>query len=68
VGGVQLLAGHFRQPDMPDLALLDQLGECANGVRERHLGVDEVEVVQVDVIGAEAQQGGVDGGLDVIGV
>jgi hypothetical protein len=37
-----------------DLAVLDEVGECADGVLDRCARVDAVLVVEVDVVGAEA--------------
>jgi hypothetical protein len=48
-----------------DLALGDELGQCADSVLDRGVGVDAVLLVQVDVAGAEAPQGTVDRGADV---
>jgi hypothetical protein len=53
------------QADVADLAPGDQLGQGADGVLDRGIGVDAVLVVQVDVVGAEAPQGAFDRGADV---
>ena len=47
------------------LARLHQLVERADDLLDRHLGLVEVRVVEVDVVGAQAAQGRVGGGLDV---
>ena len=44
------------QPEVADLAGLDQLGHGADRVLDRHGRVDAVQVVEVDVVDAEAQQ------------
>ncbi len=41
---------------MPDLARLHQLVERADDLLHRHLGLVEVGVVEVDVVGAQAAQ------------
>src|SRR3712207_8492137 len=43
----------FRDPEMPDLALLDEAGHRPHGVLDRDGGVDPVDVVEVDDIDAE---------------
>jgi len=55
------------QADVADLALGDQLGQGADGVLDRGVGVDAVLVVQVDVVGAEPTQRTLDRGADVRG-
>jgi hypothetical protein len=41
---------------VPDHALVDELGHGSDGLLDRASGVREVEVVQVDRIGAEASK------------
>ena len=56
----QRVGADLRQPDVSDLALCDQVGERADGVFDRHLGVTPVQVVHVDVVDSEPGQGRVD--------
>ena len=44
-----------------------ELGHGSDGVLDRGFGVDAVLVVEVDVVNAEALEGGVAGGVDVFG-
>ena len=55
------------RPEVADLALLDELGHRPDGVLDRGAGVDAVLVVEVDVVGAEALQGGLAGRAHVVG-
>jgi hypothetical protein len=50
-----------------NLACLDQLGKRADRLLDRRLGVDAVLVVEVDVVGAEAPQGGLASLAHVLG-
>jgi hypothetical protein len=50
--------------DVPHLARLHQLVERADDLLHRHFRPVEVGVVEVDVVGAEAPEGRVGGGLD----
>ena len=45
----------------------DQLGHRADGLLDRHVGVDAVLVVEVDVVGAEALQRALDRAAHVLG-
>ena len=50
------LGRRLRQPEEADLAGVDQLGHRADGLLDRHPGVDPVLVVEVDVVDGEAPQ------------
>jgi hypothetical protein len=66
VGGPDLPrvgVGHARQPD---LARVEQLGQGAHGLLERHLGVGAVELVEPDRLHAEPAQGRVARPLQVL--
>lgn len=52
---------------MADLAGLDQLGQGADALLDRHVRVDAVQVVEVDVVGAQVAQGAVGRAADVLG-
>jgi hypothetical protein len=56
-GAAQRLGVGLREPEVAHLALGDELGHRAHGLLDRHLGVDAVQVEQVDVFGAQARQG-----------
>jgi hypothetical protein len=48
--------GEGRVAEVADLALVDQVGECAEGLVEVGLGVPAVDLVEVDPVGAEPAQ------------
>ncbi len=48
------LGPRLRQPEMAHLAGVDQARHGADGVLDRHLGVDPVQIVDVDDIGLQA--------------
>ena len=54
------------EPEVPHLALLDELGHRADGVLDRRLGIDPVLVVEVDRVHAEALQRRLAGRADVV--
>ncbi|CAM5268324.1 hypothetical protein SCALM49S_05047 [Streptomyces californicus] len=71
VDGVRLAqfrSGHLAQPQLLDLALLDQLRQRADRLGERDGRVSAVHVVEVDDVGAQPAQARLDGGPDVRGV
>ena len=51
-----MLDRHLGQADVPDLALALQRGELADLVLQRNLGVDAVQLQQVDTLDAEVAQ------------
>ena len=65
VGATDRVGRGLGQADVQDLALADQLGQCADGVLDGRAGVDPVLVVEVDPVGAQALEGALDGGADV---
>src|SRR3546814_10881243 len=52
----QFIAGRLGQSDVADLARLHLLRDRADGVFDRHVRVDPVQVVEVDMIDAESSQ------------
>ena len=52
---------------MLDLALLDQLLDGAGDVFDRHVRVDAMLVEQIDTIGLQALQRGLDDGANTLG-
>ncbi|GAA2679587.1 hypothetical protein GCM10009864_59860 [Streptomyces lunalinharesii] len=50
-------AGVGRGADVADLALVDEIGEGAEGLGDIRVGAGAVDLVEVDVLGAEAAQG-----------
>ena len=46
----------LREPDVPDLPAVAVRGDRGEALLERRLGVDAVQVVEVDRVGAEAPQ------------
>src|SRR5580765_349788 len=57
VGAPNGLRTRFAETDMADLALLDQLAHCADGIFDGNFRVDTVQVVEIDVIGLQASYG-----------
>ena len=55
-GAAQVGRQRLGEADEPDLPLLDQLRERADGLLDRRLGVDAVLLVEVDGLDAEAAQ------------
>ena len=51
-----LLDRHVGQSDVPDLALVAELPQRADRLRERHLRVDPVQLQQVDVVHPQPAQ------------
>ena len=56
----------FGQPEMPDLALLDQILDGSRHVLDRHGGIDAMLIEQIDAIGPEPLQGGLGDLSDVL--
>ena len=56
----ELPAGHRRRAQVAGLARLDHVVQRFHGLGHGSLGVEPVDLVQVDVAGAEPGQGGVD--------
>src|SRR5256885_1325880 len=52
----ELLDADVGEADVPDLPLVPQLGERADGLLERHLRVVAVQLVEVDAVDAESAQ------------
>ena len=66
-GAADRLRRGLAEPDVADLALLDQLGERADGLLDRRVRVDAVLVVEVDVVGAQPLQRALDRAAHVLG-
>ena len=62
---LELLHGDVRQPDPADLALVLEVLERPDGLRERHVGVRAVVLVEVDPVGAQRAQRGLAGRAQV---
>ena len=56
-GMLQLGGGDLGNAEMTGLALGDELGHRADRVSDRHPGIDAVQVVEVDDLGAQPGQG-----------
>lgn len=56
MGTPDRLRGRLTHAEMPDLAFGHQLGQRADGLLDRYVRVDAVQVVQVDMIGAQVAQ------------
>jgi len=64
---LDLVDGHLGEPDPAGLAGRDRLGHRAPGLLDRHLRVDPVQLVEVDVVGTQAAETAVDRLADVLG-
>ena len=64
VGAADRVGGGFGQPEVGDLAGVDELLDRAGDVLDGHGRVDAVLVVEVDVVGAQPAQRAVDGAAD----
>ena len=56
------------QAEMADLALLDQARHRAHGVLDRHVGIDAMDVVEIDHVDAEPLQARLAGDRHVVGL
>ena len=56
VRAAQRVGADLREPDVADVALLDELGDRPDGLLDRHVRVDAGRAVDVDVVGAQAAQ------------
>jgi hypothetical protein len=56
----------FRQPEVPDLAIPDQVLDRARDVLDRHVRVDAVLVEQIDAVGLQPLERGLGDLLDVL--
>src|ERR1700730_4954429 len=54
MGPPDALRPSFAQPEVTDLALLDEPRHCADGLLDRHPWVDTVLIVEIDDIDTEA--------------
>ena len=70
MGGVRLadpLRRRLAEPDVEDLALLDQLGHRPDRLLDRHVRVHAVLVVEIDPVGPEALERALDRAAHVLG-
>lgn len=63
-----LSSGDLAEPQCAHLAGSDQLGQGTPALGQRNLGVDPVQVVQVDGVDAQPREARVDGRADVLRV
>jgi hypothetical protein len=56
VRALELLGGDLRDTDVVDLAGLHELAQRADRLLDRGVGVDAVQVAEVDAVGAEPGQ------------
>jgi hypothetical protein len=54
---LELLDGDLGQPDVADLAFLDELPDRAELLFGRHLRIDAVQLPEVDAVDSQAAQG-----------
>ena len=66
MGAAQNVGLGLRQAEMAHLALLDQPRHRAHRVLHRHLGIDPVQVIEVDDVGAEPFQAALAGHRHVV--
>src|SRR3546814_5619336 len=67
VGAADGLRTGLGQPEVPNLALGDEVFHRAGHVLDRHVGIDAVLVEQVDDVGAQALERRLGNGADEIG-
>ena len=67
VGAADGLGADFRQADEAHFAGRNQRRHGADGVLDRHLGVDPVQIEQVDHVGAETLERTLDGTAGIVG-
>ncbi len=65
VRGADALGARLAQPEMADLALLDEPAHRPNRVLDRHFWIDPMLVIEIDLVDAEPLQAGLAGLLDV---
>ena len=66
MGATNRLGSRFREAEVPDLALPNQLLHCSSHVFDRHLRVDTVLVEQIDHVGLESLERRLGDLLDVL--
>ena len=66
MGATDRLGSRFREAEVPDLALPNQLLHCSSHVFDRHLRVDTVLVEQIDHVGLESLERRLGDLLDVL--
>ena len=67
VGATDRRRRGLAEPEVAHLPFLHELGHRADGLLDGDLGVDAVLVVQVDMVDAEACEGGIARLADVLG-
>ena len=55
-GLLYFLHGDFRQADVPDLAGFLKFLQGAQGLGDRHLGIDAMQLVEIDAVELQAPQ------------
>src|ERR1019366_2997694 len=65
-GAYQLIGQEVRAADVADLSLMDKVVEGAQRLVDRCFRVISVKLVEVDVVGLQTSQGGLDSGKDVL--
>ena len=55
------------QADVADLAFADQIRHRAHDVFDRHLRIDPVLIIKIDLLHAQAPQAALDGAPDILG-
>jgi hypothetical protein len=56
VGSAEFVGGDLGEPDVADLAGLDEFGHRADGLLDGNLGIGTVEIVEIDRLHAEAAE------------
>src|SRR5699024_3399262 len=56
VGAANSVRACFGNAEIPHLALGDEFGQCAERLLDRHVRIDPMLVVQVDVVDTESPQ------------
>src|SRR5688572_28516808 len=63
---VELLGGKIRAADLADLASLDQAVHGAERIGDRHVRIGLMQLIEIDVVGAESAKAVVAGLPDVL--
>ena len=66
MGAADGVGAGLAQAEIAHLALLDQARHGADGILDRHVGIDTVDVIEVDVVDAETLQARVAGDRHII--
>src|SRR5271156_1584018 len=67
MGATDRLRSGLRETEVPDLALRDEVANCACNVLHRHVRIDPVLIVEVDAFDPQTAQRAFRGPADLLG-